>query len=672
MNDSAQAALRRGKELLADREARWSSTVRLSANPEDSLYNVYPYLFRDAFPAVGDGTLEQLSLASRLFSGGIVILDDIIDAHELRDDVSAAVRRSIAMHFEAYREIARLFPPENPFWDALQKNLTDYFRGCILEEVYGRGGGLAELDATRAVNIIKYKTAPTRAVLAGLAMLSGDQRTAAELTLALDDYNVARQLLDDLQDWREDVLTGRATLVIAHLFACWPSAAELDAGAAHRLYYDGHAARILELASHHARASLARLEAFPVRLPVVRVVEATVAAARTLHDDIGQISAEAIARRRSASYALPFAERNISAPRAISGALDFLLRQWTLGFGEARHLMRFPSELGFTTTGELQRGDIFQRSVVLESVLDARDRFGFDADDYVASEIDYLVNAREREGIGGWSYFAGIWDLAPDADDLAQMIQLFTRLGRKSDVAEYCAPALRCLLEDNARPDGSFETFIVPARDHTDRERAQAHANAVAWGRGGDPDVVANVLYALARYDPQVYAGTIAAGVRYVIAQQRDGSWESTWYHDRYYGTYVALRLLDVVGAGRESRDEAARFLRTSRNPDGGWGSGGTSNELQTALALLALSYTGPSEGGDTLIAGGTAYLADRALGPDAFAATHYIRMDYGRARNLPDRVMYYGSRTMTAAFVLRALTRCHALTAIAEKAGAA
>ena len=182
-------------------------------------------------------------------------------------------------------------------------------------------------------------------------------------------------------------------------------------------------------------------------------------------------------------------------------ALVHLIGEWRHGFPEAAHVIPFPLAQGFTDARELHRGDVFPRALIAEALAAADRLAGGQLAPLVSAEADYLLAQRRRQGVGGWSYFPTLPELPPDADDLAQVMQVFLCAGRREWLASFCEAPLRVLLADQRRADGSFETWILPADDRSEEEELQARWVSRAWGAGADPEVVANLHYALTLYD---------------------------------------------------------------------------------------------------------------------------------------------------------------------------
>jgi len=276
----------------------------------------------------------------------------------------------------------------------------------------------------------------------------------------------------------------------------------------------------------------------------------------------------------------------------------------------------------------------------------------------------YLVGQRLMRGVGGWSYFPGLPELPPDADDLGQVIQVLVRSGHAVLADEHASSPLRILFRDCAGADGSFETWIIPARDRTAEQERQSDAAREKWGTGPDAEVMANLLYALTLYDATRFETECQRGAEYIERCQRpDGSWSCRWYFGPYYGTYACARFVHQLRPGAGSLVRAADFIRRSQHSDGSWRqpSSRSGDALSTALGLLGLAVAQPSGGAGSADAGraarARAWLDENGDG-DSWPSCSFIR---------PSRLHSYGSRTVTTAYVMKAALAWERVTAHAE-----
>jgi squalene-hopene/tetraprenyl-beta-curcumene cyclase len=508
------------------------------------------------------------------------------------------------------------------------------------------------------------KSALSRLAISSLAALTGQWETAERLDRSLRQYLFARQLFDDLRDWKADLQARLPSLVLARVLAAWPQEAESTdkrtlASLSARIHYEGHATEILDAAvAALDRAAEAGREAPPFCAEIDRFRAVVVA----MRNDLSGIAEKNVRRAealRQESRGLPDLDATRgSASDPIRRALGYLSRQWRLGFGEARHLMVF--DLERTGVDDVQSGDIFQRAIVADALLDGITASGIDLGTIVEAEADYLIRRRRKTRVGGWAYFPEFNAVPSDADDLAQVTIALLRSGRRADVETYCEPPLRLLLEECAHGDGSFETWILPRAELDDDERYQRYCAERYWGTGPDPEVVANLLYALALYDAERFAETIERGCAYLARVQAcDGSWKSTWYHGPFYGAYVCTRALALNGSPSPALGAARDFLVSGQRADGSWGLAAEGDALSTAFALIALAQirgVAPDPQIDAALALGHAYLSRAQDDDGSWPASDFIRMELGRPQNNVFLVLTYRSRTIATAFAVKAL----------------
>lgn len=337
----------------------------------------------------------------------------------------------------------------------------------------------------------------------------------------------------------------------------------------------------------------------------------------------------------------------LSTAVALGRAIDGLLAEAEQDFPEAIHQIAFPRDQGFQVTSDVQAGDIFQRAVLLEAFAAIHDRGLRDLSALIAREADYLVSRRRDYAPGGWSYFPDLHELPADADDLAQGIRALLAAGRREAAIDAAAEPLATLLDHGQVGPGLYETWIMP-RAGDERHARQRWWIQQAWGRGPDGEVIANLVVALDRLDPQAHAETIAAcRARIAAMQTPDGDWRATWYHGPFYPGWVATLAL---GPDAQATSRWRAWLRRSQRADGGWGWRDTSDAQSTALAMMALDPRDPA-----LPAARDYLLATQE--PDGFwPGSLWIRMELGRATGQVRTILSYGSRTIGAGYAVQAL----------------
>jgi squalene-hopene/tetraprenyl-beta-curcumene cyclase len=231
---------------------------------------------------------------------------------------------------------------------------------------------------------------------------------------------------------------------------------------------------------------------------------------------------------------------------------------------------------------------------------------------------------------GGWAFqYANAY--YPDVDDTAVVAMAMDRAaGHAPDYKDAIARA-REWIEGLQSADGGWGAF----ESDNDRE----YLNYIPFADHGallDPptaDVTARCVSMLGQLG-ETPAGNpaVAQGVEYLLrTQEKDGSWFGRWGMNYIYGTWSVLWAFNAVNRDPRSAEaqQAAAWLKSIQNTDGGWGEGGESYAMdyagyrpapstpsQTAWALLGLMAAGMVD--DPAITAGIHYLA-RTQGEDGF-----------------------------------------------------
>ena len=336
-----------------------------------------------------------------------------------------------------------------------------------------------------------------------------------------------------------------------------------------------------------------------------------------------------------------------TARTCAADAVDMLLAAQRDGYREAVHQLRFPRHGAHGLAHETHGAMLFQRAVVLDSLLDARSA-GLDVPQRVVdSEAVTLLRLKHRYVRGGWNYLPQVPEIPPDADDLGQVLQVLVRVGGDA-LAFTCEEPVRLAL-DAAQSHGGFPTWIFDPRGRSAADRRMRAYLNVIGGAGVHPDVVANLLQGLLLYGPDRYRAAMLRALAYLESTQDErGAWPSQWYAGPYYGTYRVAAVFAALAPHAKALDRACRFLVDDQRPDGGWGEA-ASEPLSTALAVLALSAAG-GRGQHDAIARGVEYLAATERADGGWAASPWIAFE------TQDGIETHGSRTIATAFSLKAL----------------
>jgi squalene-hopene/tetraprenyl-beta-curcumene cyclase len=636
-------------------QAQWPRELELWYRRGSDYYKL-PYFFLPAFPSISSAReLPPLALFTRLLASSIMLHDELADGDIEASRAGVTSLRIMALQFEAYRVLQPLLPPENPFWERFRRFLAEHSEALIEERRFASGERpWRDYDEASARRLILGKNGVSRVVIAALAALARDERPYEPLIDSLNHFNFATQIYDDIHDWKADLGQRVPTLVLRRALEQPPQALDQVTlkQLSRELFYGGHVQHVLEQALSSLEVA-AQARSVAPKMSWLDVISVLRGKCLALLKDVTQIIDANMRRARSQpqlAMDLP-AEKGPWQHLAWTG-LRFLHKQWKLGFGEARDLVWFSREYNLSIADAYVSGDVFQRALIADVLCDADVLLTGRLRLVIDHEVEYLVSSRLKDGIGGWSYFPTLPELPPDTDDLAQIMQVLLRTGRREDIVRYAEPILEVLLRDGRLADGSFETWIVPATQRSPLQERQAELVRSLWGAGGDADVTANLLYALHLYQPARFASELTRGGHYLeAAQKADGTWETRWYNGPYYGLYVIARLLAAIKPGSLALQNIRRFLDTGQASDGGWGlAGKDSDSLSTSLALLTYGYLQSAKQGAPedleRVRRGRQYLQAHLHAEDSWPAQDFIYVGAGIMR---------GSRTLTTAYVAKA-----------------
>lgn len=219
---------------------------------------------------------------------------------------------------------------------------------------------------------------------------------------------------------------------------------------------------------------------------------------------------------------------------------------------------------------------------------------------------DWAVKVH-RQQPGGW-YFEFNNEFYPDVDDSAQVLLALNKVenhNRERYQHQACQRAISWIFAMQCKGGGwaSFDKDNVkmvfeniPFADH----------NAML-----DPptvDITGRVLEMLATYGYTREDRRIEKAIRFLYREQEpDGSWFGRWGVNYIYGTCLVLRGLEAIGVWNNEPQiqQAAEWIRSVQNSDGGWGEScasyddpvtrgvGVSTPSQTAWAIMGLLAAG-------------------------------------------------------------------------------
>lgn len=632
-------------------EVRWTDSLIAPLIPDNDWYGSLAVLFAEAFPRVPAETVEILGRSAQLCARSLIVADKIIDG----DENEPAIRLTLgllALQYETYTLLTTIFHRDSPFW----RDFDRYFDRVVSAIQRER-----ELKQTRhqvtfaeMLDLAADKNALHCGIAAAFCVVDDRRIDLPSFEESLEAFTVATQLVDDVHDWKRDLQSMTpSSLNVQHEILQRYIATSLSLeDAAACLFGDRLVSNTLSIALERFHNAEARA----LDCGLTRWARFLSTRAKATADFLHQIDS---AHERQSRWISDVASKPADvklvddSDRVLVSLMRKITASWRSGFPELQHLMRFPRLAGFTGEVEVKRGDVFQRALILDTLLTGREILsitGIDA--VIQTESDYLICAAERDPLGHrtWKYFFDLPELPADLDDLAEIL----RVGSKWPSIQ--EDLKRNIASISHSQSGIPNTWIIP-RDsaHALHLRQHHHAN-VNWGRASDVEVVANYVDALAQYDPTALTRYAHLPAFLVSSQEADGFWKSTWYEGPYYGSFVVLRALQrfekaqSMPAIEKCGDALDRSFKSH-----GWGLSPEADRTSTALALLAIDAArslGASFNANQVLTA-IAYLSE----PTASTTTPvpFIKMT---VPTVPPSVVTYQSKILEDSLVLRALLK--------------
>jgi len=343
----------------------------------------------------------------------------------------------------------------------------------------------------------------------------------------------------------------------------------------------------------------------------------------------------------------------------IDKGINYLIQEWEKDYPEVKHVMVLSNSEGFDNGRTLHITDIFQRGILTNNLIDINRNYKTDLSKIIIHDINYLVENRNKHESGCWSYFPTVKEVAPDADDLGQIMQVFIKHDCKKEIEDYCLSGVKILLNDcYNKKTGGIGTWIIPKENLTETQKIQKNFNDNKWGSGPDIDVMANFLYALCLYDYEHYKSVIENGTKYIYSKiEKFSFWNSRWYYGWQYGTMICVRLgLELINKNEKLKSNYSDFFYNIRNhiienqnKDGGWSMSISSNSdsLNTSFALNTLMNFNELIDSET-IKKGIAFLESKQNSDGSWEAIPFIK---------PKLNEPYKSKGITTSYVINTLT---------------
>lgn len=177
-------------------------------NPDKAWVEWYFPLFLGKIFEIEEEATYAVAVANVLGMIYIRSLNDLSDgAHEPIHHVRSLVLGPL-LYTHCLNQFCALFPPTSPFWKYLVGYMQQWAHAIALERERHWFRAL-DYDLEELLCVAIGKGAPEKICCAALALLGGQGSLIPVLEKAMDLRSAVAQLVDDFQDWKEDLTNHR-------------------------------------------------------------------------------------------------------------------------------------------------------------------------------------------------------------------------------------------------------------------------------------------------------------------------------------------------------------------------------------------------------------------------------------------------------------------------------
>jgi squalene-hopene/tetraprenyl-beta-curcumene cyclase len=620
----------------------------LKKNDESpKFYQEYPKLF-NSYYNIDAKKLSVLSEAGYYYYHSILNLDHLIDNGEFKE-----IPKMLTLQEESIKLLTSIYGVDSSFWGFWNKRKKEYFEAVKIEKSLAQKD---QVDFQIYEDLADKKSAFGKIAIDSLYTLDKekDSEVYQKLLLSHKYFSVGFQLYDDVKDFKEDFEKRQFNFAIYEL----KNAIDFhkykeDVNTLNKLLFiKGVGQEILTKSIQQFEKAISILSTLKVQSKWLETVEEMKNIIINYLDATNGYLATLKARikiKNQQENAYPFFKYEIARDNKIKKALDFIKSDFLQNYANLKHIMYLGNLEGFKNESQIHISDTFQRALINDCFITVANNYNINISNFLKKECEYLINLRNRDKIGGWSYFPTVQEIAADIDDLGQIIQFFVFSSQSQFIDDYCKDAICTALSERVISNGGIETWIIPKLNQTSIQSKQEHFNSTKWGKGPDVEVVANFIYSLVILNKTQYDNVIKKSIQYILKQQNDkGYWKSRWYYGNYYGTYVCLKLLKEFEKDSSNEiQKALNYLINTQNKDGGFSMYGNekSDPLSTSFSILGLKLF--FDKNSDVIDKAMKYLDGKQNVNGSWLAVDFIK---------PKVSEPYKSETLTTAYVLKAI----------------
>lgn len=601
------------------------------------LYQNYAQLFSPYFDLDSE-IISQISKVGHKLFCVFLKFDDVIDEQNVKQ-----IPNSILLLSSAILDLQKLIPEDRHFWSVFYERIRNWNNSFDFKKASSN----TELSYAQYRKEVLLKSNFGVLAIYALKELDSNSKYTSELISSHAHYVVAMQLYDDCNDFKLDFVSGHMNYAISYYVKIKGPITDIN-WAVKDFYISGIANEILRCASLELNKSTEpKLKSLDSKwlFEIEKLKSKIINLEEFINNYLGLLN-EKISHKNSFK---PKLYTSVHANLYVQKLWSFLVRQCDSSTNDLPHFMVLTKAEGFQGDSAIKKGEIFQRAVFIEMICDSL-RFNLvDIQKQFRHEIEQIWSLRNKTKVGGWSYLYDVNEIAPDLDDLAQVIIVFYKTGFINGYREYFAAILDFVFANCMKDNGGLSTWLIPKNSKKNIHKKQKRFNSIYWGNGPDLEVVANFAYAVFLFDCEKYRVQLELMSNYILNQKAENKlYKSRWYCGQYYATYQVYRFLRANRHVRKTDiKELIEVFAYCQNDDGGFGEDNKSpsNAIQTALVLKTIGLFNLRDSIISMKA--YEYLKNSIREDGSYNACNFIK---------PRNGQFYKSKLLSSAFVFSVL----------------
>ena len=549
------------KVIHEESELKQAFEIDYSSDMSTNVYYFYPMMFFNSEISLPEDKLIEFILAGVMYYEFIIAFDRKLDGQSSCDIGTLFYHSMMAQR--SIEILSRLFDDKSKlYFECMHKYTREYIEAVCLE----KNSPEYYKDPELRIKVMKGKSAVAKCFSAGIAILSDNVDEIAVMDEFQDNFNLAFQLFDDFKDIKEDIKSNKKTWVNAECFD-----SEENKIYEH-LFSSGKLLEIFKQVVFYCNKSISLAGKYPAWIRNVRCFLGKV---NHLFEDLCGRHVGMIDINQQRDIRICYEKM-----------IEFFKKSYINDrFTESEHYMNFPHEDGYCSKVE-QVGNIFIKTELINILCSCNaDKEFFEG--ARAQWAEELWKYKTKYFECGWSYFPELLELAPDVDDLAEIMRLYKN---DESAREYMIECINFVINNCIKKDGSVDTWMISKDNLSENEIIAKREANLRWQIRQDIEVAANFFYSLSFYKEYIpeYENICSKGYEYILSKKSEnGLWKSTWYTGDLYCTYMCMNFFKSLGSKTADLKDMAKAVSDCFDESGEYTYSDNLNDLSLALIII-------------------------------------------------------------------------------------